>query len=102
MQHRRAEQKVDTGPDKSPERRAECKRRGSHPGFELLRQPQAEQREIAAEETQHAEPRNKWREPIRQIKRPAEAADNRHRHAEEVNRQRLLAADPLGPPPPPE
>src|SRR5271167_984606 len=80
VQNRRAEQEVDARTDKTAERGAECKRRRAHARLELLGQPEAEERKVAAEETEHEQPRDERREPVGQIERPAKAADNRDRH----------------------
>ena len=81
LQHRRPEQEIHPGADKSAERRAESERRRAHAGFELLGQPKAEEREVAAEEAAHKQPRDERREPVGKIERPAEAADNRNRQS---------------------
>src|SRR6267143_2223040 len=60
-----------------------------------VRQPKAEEREVAAEETEHEEDRHEWREAVGQVKRPAETGGNGCRHADEVNRECFAASNLL-------
>src|ERR1700752_1786032 len=95
VQHGRGEQEVHASADKAAERGAECERRCAYACLELLRQPEAEERKVAAEESEQEQPGDERRKPIRQIERPAEAAGNTHRHSRKINRERLSASDSL-------
>lgn len=81
--------------NETSERSSEGKRGGTNRGSVLLRQPKAEDSEIATKEGQEKQDREKGTKSAGQVERPAKAEQDADRHAEEVKGQTSLSANPF-------
>src|ERR1035438_5529915 len=80
----RTDSEVGACGNEASERRGEGEGGGPLGSPVLLRQPQAEDGEVAAKEAQKEQHRDEGMESVRQVERPTEAQQDAGRHADEV------------------
>src|SRR5579859_3996377 len=93
--NRGGQQEVHPSAEQPAHRCIEGKCGSAYPRRVLLRQPQREDREIAAEEAEEQQRHHEQVESVRQIEDPAEGEYDRHGHAGEVHPERRAPPQPF-------